>query len=83
MEERKVPKGFSLLVESGPVGALVILLEAGARGVPDQLASVEGTEEPRFPSGAIRASWGTAARSTTGSGVRLADLVELARYALR
>jgi hypothetical protein len=83
VEERPSRSGFSLLVESGPVGALVILLEAGVRGVPSTLQGVEGAVEPQFPSGAIRALWGRTSSSSAGTEVSLTDLVELARYALR
>ncbi|MFZ3356286.1 MAG: hypothetical protein WA549_05955 [Thermoplasmata archaeon] len=83
IEERKGKKGFALLVESGPVGALVILLEAGHRGPPLNIEGVEGTVEPRFPAGAIRASWGVPTSATRGTPVTVTDLVELARYALR
>jgi hypothetical protein len=83
IEEQQARKEFSLLVESGPVGALVILLEAGRRGLPRHIEGVEGTVEPRFPAGAIRASWGGPASAPRGTTVTVTDLVELARYALR
>jgi hypothetical protein len=83
VEEQKRGRGFSLWVDSGPVGALVLLLEAGVRGPPSRIEGIEGTLEPRFPSGAIRASWGASSPSAGGSRVTVTDLVELARYALR
>ena len=83
IEEQKGRTGFSLLVESGPVGALVILLEAGIRGIPSRIEGIEGTVEPAFPSGAIRAYWGASNASTRGTLVTMTDLVDLARYALR
>jgi hypothetical protein len=83
IEERKERQRFSLVVESGPVGALVILLEAGRRGMPRSIEGVEGTVEPQFPAGAIRASWGAPSPAPGTTQVGVTDLVELARYALR
>jgi hypothetical protein len=70
-----------IAVDSGPVGALVLLLEIDRRGPPTVLGAAEAGRDPSFPAGAIVAAWGTAAVPQDASpGVR--DLVELARYAL-
>ena len=70
-----------LEVDSGPLGALIVLLEADRRGTLPVLAAREAGADPAFPQGAISARWGTA----TGPplpGPTVHDLVELARYAL-
>jgi hypothetical protein len=69
-------------VDSGPVGALVVLLEADRRGVPARLGAAEAGRVAAFRSGALFAVWG-AGSVPTDSVPRLTDLVELARYALR
>lgn len=69
-------------VDSGPVGALVLLLEADRRGVPDALGAAEAGHDPSFPTGALFALWGPGT-VPTDSVPELRDLVELARYALR
>jgi hypothetical protein len=68
-------------VTAGPVGAVVLLLEADRRGPPTTLGSRNATARGPFPDGSIVAAWGTGdlpadARPT------VRDLVELARYAL-
>jgi hypothetical protein len=68
-------------VDSGPLGALVVLLEADRRGLPTALGTRNAGEDPAFPSGAIAAGWGGEA-VPADSRPRLADLIELARYAL-
>jgi hypothetical protein len=68
-------------VDSGPVGALVLVLEADRRGLPAALDPVEAGADPAFPGGALRAQWGRAAKPGT-TALALHDLVELARYAL-
>ncbi|MGI0071836.1 MAG: hypothetical protein ACRECT_07240 [Thermoplasmata archaeon] len=70
-----------LVVDSGPLGALVVLLEVDRRGPPTTLGAQDAGHAPAFPSGAIVAAWGTLA-VRTDSRPRVADLVELARYAL-
>jgi hypothetical protein len=83
IEEVPGPAGGSLRAESGPVGALVILLEADRRGTLPELESWDSGRSPAFPSGAIVAHWEpTAAVRTTAEPPRISDLVELARYAL-
>jgi len=74
------PRG-GVAVDSGPVGALVLLLECARRGAPDALGAANAGADPAFPSGAIVATWGGAAVPTDATP-RLRDLVELARYAL-
>ena len=74
------PKGGAA-VDSGPVGALVLLLECVRRGPPSALGAANAGTDPAFPSGAIVATWGSEA-VPTDSVPRLRDLVELARYAL-
>ena len=69
-----------LEVDSGPVGALVILLEVERRGPPARLEAREAHRDPTFPKGALLASWG--GRSEPASKLGLSDLVGLARYAL-
>jgi hypothetical protein len=71
---------FRLVAESGPVGALVVVIECTVRGVPDRLTPVLAGERPGFPMGAIEAEWG--GDPSGGRALHLADLVGLARYAL-
>lgn len=68
-------------VDSGPVGALLLLLEMDRRGLPTALGAAEAGRDPAFPSGAIVAAWGSRG-VPEDSRPQLADLVELARYAL-
>ena len=70
-----------IAVESGPVGALVLLLEIDGRGPPSALGASEAGHEPGFPGGAIVAAWGGASVPHDSSPT-LSDLVELARYSL-
>jgi hypothetical protein len=79
VEELPVAGGALLRVESGPVGALLVLLEAERRGETPALRAVAGGAEPGFPNGAIEARWGTDSGPST---VGVEDLVEVARYAL-
>ena len=69
-----------IVVDSGPVGALVLLLEADRRGPPSRLVARAAGELPAFTQGAIEAEWGGAPPSAPG--LPLTDLVSLARYAL-
>jgi hypothetical protein len=70
-----------LAADAGPVGALVLLLEADRRGVPTDLGAWNSGTDPAFPQGAVVAAWGRRL-PRRDSSPRLADLVELARYAL-
>lgn len=71
----------TMIVESGPVGALVLVLEMDRRGPATSVTAVAAGERPHFDQGAIEARWGTAPSAPAG-GPSLSDLVELARYAL-
>ena len=73
------PRG-GVEVDSGPLGALVLLLEIDRRDRLPRLESRAAGVDPTFPNGAIRAVWGSGAGPAGGPTVR--DLVELARYAL-
>jgi hypothetical protein len=81
VEEWGTAARAGLAVDSGPVGALVLLLEIDRRGVPTALGAEDAGRDVAFPSGAIVAAWGEVA-VPTDSLPRLEDLVELARYAL-
>jgi hypothetical protein len=74
------PPKVGLEVASGPLGALVLVLEADLRTAVPALESRDGGVDPGFPNGAIRATWGSA--RTGGKGPTIRDLIELARYAL-
>lgn len=81
VEAQEIPGGLRLTVDSGPVGALVVLLEADSRGPPGLLAGRDAGTLPAFTQGAIEAGWGPAAHAPPGA-LGLPDLVALARYAL-
>jgi hypothetical protein len=81
VEEWAQGTAVRLTVDSGPLGALVLLLEIDRRGSPTALGAQEAGRSPAFPSGAIVAAWG-GARVPEDSRPGLDDLVELARYAL-
>ena len=78
IEER--PDGV-WVVESGPVGALVLLLEIDRRGAIARLRAIPAGRLPGFDQGAVEGSW-TARASPSDGALPLNDLVELARYAL-
>jgi hypothetical protein len=82
VELREDPKGAMLKVDSGPVGALVLLLEADRRGVPRRWESQNAGRDAAFPSGSLVAVWGSHDDPASDGPVRLSDLVDLARYAL-
>jgi hypothetical protein len=71
----------SLLVDSGPVGALVLLLEIDRRGAASVLVAREAGTEPGFGQGALEARWGPAPVAGVPA-LPLKDVVALARYAL-
>ncbi|HTT35078.1 MAG TPA: hypothetical protein VMH78_04340 [Thermoplasmata archaeon] len=73
--------GTTLQTDSGPVGALVLLIEVERRGTPVDLRAREAAELPGFPQGALEARWG-GPRPAAPGGIGYADLVALARYAL-
>ena len=70
-----------LRVDSGPVGALVILLEIDRRGTPAFVGAADASGPP-FPSGSLVARWGDAPALPSDRSIPIRDLVELARYAL-
>jgi hypothetical protein len=70
-----------IAVDSGPVGALAVLLESDRRGPPTSLGAANAGSDPAFPMGAIVALWGPG-QVPTDAAPRWRDLVELARYAL-
>jgi hypothetical protein len=81
VEEWGTAKSRGMAVDSGPVGALVLLLEIDRRGPPAALGAENADRDAAFPSGAIVAGWG-GVTVPTDSRPKLTDLVELARYAL-
>ncbi len=78
------PKGrgaYSIVADSGPVGALVLLLEIDRADRLPSLSSLGAGEDDRFPQGALVATW--PARRTATAPIGIPDLIALARYALR
>lgn len=73
--------GAGVAVTSGPVGALVLLVEIDRRGPPKLLGARNAGGQAMFPDGAIVAVWGRE-KVAADSRPRVADLVDLARYAL-
>jgi hypothetical protein len=71
-----------IAVDPGPVGALLIILEADRRGLPTALGAANAGRDPAFPGGSIVAIWGPG-EVPGDSHPRFSDLVEIARYALR
>jgi hypothetical protein len=71
-----------LRVDSGPVGALVLLLETDRRGPPARLASMAAGRDPLFAEGALVAAWGATAVDGADGPLPWIQVVELARYAL-
>jgi hypothetical protein len=81
IETWETPRGAGVAVTSGPVGALVLLVEIDRRGAPQRLGARNAGRDPVFPDGSVVATWGEDA-GPLDSTPRLRDLVELARYAL-
>jgi hypothetical protein len=81
VEEWGTARSHGMATDSGPVGALVLLLEIDRRGLPSALGAENAGRDAAFPSGAIVAGWG-GATVPTDARPKLEDLVELARYAL-
>ena len=81
VEVRNDPDGVTVEVAAGPVGAVVLLLEADRRGLPEALGSRNGRAGSPFPAGSIVAAWGTG-EVAADARPTVRDLVELARYAL-
>lgn len=84
VERSTEPRGVTLLTEAGPLGALVILLEADRRNALPSIRSVEAGSRSDFPEGGIRAQWPRplSRTATESEEVPIQDLVVLARYAL-
>lgn len=82
MEDRGRGARPSFVVDSGPVGALVLLLEIDRRGPPTLLTTHAAGQRPGFSQGALEARWAPT-RGADEPAIPLRDLVELARYALR
>ena len=74
-------KSRVLVVESGPVGALVVVLALDERGLPNWLATHEAGAVAGFPTGAIEARW-DAGSEERSLALSISDVVALARYAL-
>jgi hypothetical protein len=81
VETREDSPGTTVEVTAGPVGAVVLLLEADRRGPPTELGSRNAGRAPAFPGGSIVVGWGTGPLRAD-SRPTVHDLVELARYAL-
>jgi len=81
VEDRSEGTAQVLTVDSGPVGALVLVVRWADAGIPTRLVTHEAGELAAFPSGAIEARWESPAGSPQ-LALRLADVVALARYAL-
>ncbi len=81
VEERSDGAARLLVTDSGPVGALVLLLEIDRRGPPTGLRAHEAGAMSGFAQGALEARWG-APLARGEPSLPLRDLVELARYAL-
>lgn len=81
VEMRSAADSMEITADSGPLGALVLLLEIDQRGIPGSLTQHPARELAGFDSGAIRARWSTTVHDGKGA-VPLADIVALARYAL-
>jgi hypothetical protein len=81
VEQWGTGRRVGISADSGPVGALVVLLEIDRRGPPTALGAQDAGRDAAFPSGAIVAAWGEVV-IPTDSKPRVEDLVQLARYAL-
>lgn len=82
VEESTAGGRYRLTAESGPLGAMLILLACAERGRPTYLASRAVEELPAFASGAVEAAWGGPRRPAAKGAPKIADLVAVARYAL-
>ena len=81
VEERETASGREMIVDSGPVGALVLVLEVDRRGLPHALDPVAAREIEGFPDGALRAVWEIGPVPVPGPVWK--EVLDLARYALR
>ena len=82
VETVETRQGVRVSADSGPVGALVLLLELEKRGRPSQVVAQFPGRDPNFPTGALVGLWGAAELPPSDGPVSIADLVDLARYAL-
>jgi hypothetical protein len=81
VEEYAEAPGYRIVTDSGPVGALVLLLEMDRRGRPARIVPHDADVRSKFRQGAIEAVWEDG-REDAPVGLPIADLVQLARYAL-
>ncbi|MCI4357504.1 MAG: hypothetical protein L3J95_03935 [Thermoplasmata archaeon] len=81
VEESSVGSTTTWVVDSGPVGALVILLEFERRGPPALLRTHDADPSSAFPQGAIEARWIEGATRPEYS-LPIGDLIQFARFAL-
>jgi hypothetical protein len=81
VEESIVGSTTAWVVDSGPVGALVLLLELERRGPPALLTTHDADPDSAFPQGAIEARWNGGA-TPPEFALPLGDLIQLARFAL-
>jgi hypothetical protein len=81
IEETNLGSTTSMIVDSGPVGALILLLELERRGPPALLTTRDADPGSPFPQGAIEARWNGGATEPEYS-LPMGDLIQLARYAL-
>lgn len=79
VEEQTAGGVERVVVDSGPVGALVLLVEIDRRGAPTAVEA-RPAGGAGFPQGALEVRWG--GPPPDGPSLPLRDLVELARYAL-
>jgi len=81
VEMQEGPVGVTIRTDSGPVGALFLVLEIDRRGLPTRLTPHEAGQLPGFAMGALEAVW-QPGRTPEPGGLPINDLVGLARYAL-
>jgi hypothetical protein len=81
VEERTDGRTRVLTVESGPVGALVLVLAIDERGLPNQLITHEAGSVPGFSAGSIEARWDPSSGDRS-LALAVSDVVSLARFAL-
>jgi hypothetical protein len=72
---------ISVQVDSGPLGALVMLLEMERLGPPTVLTTHDAVPNGPFPTGSIEARWSDTPVASEDP-LPLDDLIRLARYAL-
>jgi hypothetical protein len=81
IEVRRQPGRLSIRVDSGPLGALLLLLELDQLGPPGALSAHEAEAGGPFPAGSIEAVWADGP-VISEDPIPLDDVVRLARYAL-